>query len=159
MKMTKELIHSVSESLIRLRFAAVNQFLKPMREKERETCEFPPGYIHVLGLLKPGGKPVSMTDLANTSHISKPNLTTMVDRFCAEGLVERSADINDRRIVNVTLTQKGRDCLMHHKAEVAAFVASRLALLQDTELEKLKDALDDITEIFNLLTERQKEHR
>ncbi len=158
-KMSKALIHSVSESLFRLRFAAANQFFKPIREKERETCEFPPGYMHVMGWLKSKGEPVSMTELASASFVSKPNLTTMVDRLCAEGLAERSADENDRRIVNVVLTKKGRDIIARHKAEVAAFIESRLALLEDAELEKLKGALDDMTDIIRLMEERQIKNR
>lgn len=155
--MNKELIHSVSESLFKLRFAAANQLMKPIRDKEREKCEFPPGHIHVLGWLQSKGEPVSMTDLANASLISKPNLTTMVDRFYADGLVERSADLNDRRVVNVTLTKKGKDVLLRHKAEVAAFIESRLALLDEPDLERLKHALDDMTEIFQRMGEKQKE--
>ncbi len=153
--MNKELMQTVSESLIRLRFLAVTHFMKPMREKERERNEFPPGFMHVLGWLKSKGQPVSMTDLAAASFISKPNLTTMVDRLCADGLVERSSDVNDRRIVNVALTKKGKDFLCRHKAEVAEFIESRLSLLDDAELEKLKHALDDLADIMHIIGEKQ----
>lgn len=153
--MNKELMQTVSESLIRLRFLVVTHFMKPMREKERERNEFPPGFMHVMGWLKSKGEPVSMTDLAAASFVSKPNLTTMVDRLCADGLVERSSDVNDRRIVNVALTKKGKDFLCRHKAEVAEFIESRLALLDDAELEKLKRALDDFADILNIMGEKQ----
>ena len=156
--MNKELIQTVSESLIRLRFLAV-KFLKPMREKERERCELPPGYMNVMGWLRSRGKPVSMTDLASASFISKPNLTTMVDRLCADGLVERSADVCDRRVVNVALTQKGKELLLRHKAEVTEFVESRLSLLEDSELETLKRALDDLADILKRIGEKQKDTR
>jgi DNA-binding MarR family transcriptional regulator len=146
--MSSELRQAVSESLIRLRFLAVTYFMKPMREKERERGEFSPGCMHVLGWLRSREGPVSMTDLAAASFISKPNLTTMVDRLYADGLVERSADVNDRRVVNVALTPKGRDFLKRHKEEAAAFIESKLSLLDDTELEKLKCALDDLSDIL-----------
>lgn len=157
--MNKELIQSVSDSMLKLRFLVAAHFMKPIREKEREKCEYPPGYMHVMGWLKSKGGPVSMTDLANSSFISKPNLTTMVDRLCAEGLVARSADVNDRRIVNVALTQKGMNFLLRQKAEVAAFIESRLELLDDSELERLKCALDDITAIVNLMGEKQENQK
>ena len=153
--MNKELMQTVSESLIKLRFLVVTHFMKPMREKERERNEFPPGFMHVLGWLKSKGEPVSMTDLAAASFVSKPNLTTMVDRLCADGLVERSSDVNDRRIVNVALTKKGKDFLCRHKAEVAEFIESRLSLLDDAELEKLKHALDDLADIMHIIGEKQ----
>ena len=153
--MNKELMQTVSESLIRLRFLVVTQFMKPMREKERERNEFPPGYMHIMGLLKSKGAPVSMTDLAAASFVSKPNLTTMVDRLNADGLVERSSDVNDRRIVNVALTEKGKDFLCRHHAEVVEFIESRLALLDDAELEKLKHAMDDIADVLHSMGEKQ----
>ncbi|HVI42146.1 MAG TPA: MarR family transcriptional regulator [Anaerovoracaceae bacterium] len=157
--MNRELMQTVSESLIKLRFLVVTHFMKPMRERERERCEFPPGYMHVMGWLKSKGAPVSMTDLASASFVSKPNLTTMVDRLCADGLVERSADVNDRRIVNVALTQKGLDFLCRHKAETAAFVESRLSLLDDAALEKLKHAVDDIADILDAIGEKQADNK
>lgn len=152
--MNEELVRAVSESLLRLRFAAV-KLMKPIREKERERCEFPPGHMHLMGWLRSKDAPVSMTDLASASFISKPNLTAMVDRLHADGLVERSADESDRRVVNVALTQKGKDLLRKHKAEVTEFLVSRLALLDDTELERLKRALDDLEDILNKIGEKQ----
>lgn len=155
--MDKKLMQAVSESLVRLRFLTATHIIKPMRERERERCEFPPGHMYVLGwLMSKGGGPVSMTDLASASYVSKPNLTTMVDRLCADGLVERSADVNDRRVVNVVLTEKGRGLMIRHKEEIAAFLEDRLSLLGDAELEKLKHALDDITDILRVIGERQK---
>lgn len=154
--MNKELVRTVSESLIRLRFLT-SKFIKPMREKERERCKLPPGYMHLMGWLGSRDAPVSMSDLASASFVSKPNLTTMVDRLWADGMVERSADVCDRRIVNVALTQKGRDLLHRHKTEVAAFVESRLGLLDDSELERLKRALDDLADILHAIEKKQQD--
>lgn len=153
--MNNELMQTISEQLLRLRFLVMTQFLKPMREKEREQCEFPPGYMHVLGWLSSKGGPVSMSDLACASFVSKPNLTTMIDRLCADGLVERSADPNDRRIVNVALTEEGMNFLKRHKEEVAKFIEGRLSLLDDPDLEKLKDALDDLVDILHAIEAKQ----
>jgi Transcriptional regulators len=154
--MNKELMRSVSESLLKLRFLVISQFLKPMRERERERCEFSPGHLHVLGLLKSKGEPFSMTDLASASFISKPNLTTMVDRLCSDGLVERLADVADRRIVNVALTDKGNDYMNRHKAEFGAFIEGKLALLDDRDLEKLRQILDDLADIVQIIRDKDK---
>lgn len=153
--MNKELMQTLSEQMLRLGFLVKNHLLKPMREIERDRNEFPPGYIHVLGWLKSKGGPVSMSDLACASFVSKPNLTTMVDRLCADGLVERSADPNDRRVVNVALTQEGMNFLIRHREEVARFIADRLSLLDDAELERLKHILDELTDILLTLGDRQ----
>jgi len=153
--MNKELVKTVSESLLKLRVLVVSQFLKPMREHGREKGQYPPGYMHVLSWMKSRGEPVSMTELADALFISKPNLTTMMDRLCADGLVERSADVSDRRIVNVALTKKGEALLARHKQEVAEFIESRLSLLDDSDLEKLKRAMDDIADVLAALDQKQ----
>lgn len=153
--MNKELIKTVSESLIKLRFLVGSQFVKPIKEIERERVGFPPGYIHIMGWMKSKGEPVSMTDLASAACISKPNLTTMIDRLCEEGMVERLADPNDRRIVNVGLTKKGSDYLNQHKEEIMNFIVNKLSLLEDADLERLKNSLDEIADILKILKENQ----
>lgn len=153
--MNKELMQTLSEQVLRLGLLVKSQLLKPMREAEKDRSEFPPGYIHVLGWLKSKGGPVSMSDLACASFVSKPNLTTMIDRLCADGLVERSSDPNDRRVVNVALTQEGVNFLIGHKQEVAKFIAGRLSLLDDSDLERLKHALEELTDILLMIREKQ----
>ena len=153
--MNKELVQTISESLLRLRFLVGSQFVKPIKEIERERSEFPPGYIHTMSWMYSKGVPVSMTDLASKACISKPNLTTMIDRLFEEGMVERLADPSDRRIVNVALTQEGKEFLHRHKAEIMGFVVKKLSLLEDPDLEKLKKALDDIADILNNMKEKQ----
>jgi len=113
--------------------------------------------MHVLNLLKSKNGPVSMTDLAEASFISKPNLTTMVDRLCAHGLVERSANPNDRRIVNVSLTQKGTELLDRHREDLVAFIESRLSLLEESDLEKLQLALNELIGILEKIGESPKD--
>jgi Transcriptional regulators len=154
--MNKELIQMVSESAIRLKFLLGSQFMKPIREIERECSELSPGYIHIMRwMMSKGNAPVSMTDLAASACISKPNLTTMVDRLISDGLVERSADANDRRVVNVSLTEAGIQFLYQYKVRISEFIESRLSLLGDSELENLKKALDDIVVILKILAEKQ----
>jgi DNA-binding MarR family transcriptional regulator len=153
--MNKELMQNVSESLLRLRFLVMAHFVKPLREIEKERMEFTPGHMHVLGWLKSKGGPVSMKDLACASLVSKPNLTTLVDRLHAEGLVERSTDVNDRRIVNVSLSRKGEEFIRRHKEEITSFMESRLALLNDEELKKLQHAIEDIADVMRVIGERQ----
>ncbi|MBR0597003.1 MarR family winged helix-turn-helix transcriptional regulator [Sinanaerobacter chloroacetimidivorans] len=146
--MSKELIRSISDLLMKLRFLVGAHFIKPIREMEK-TTNYPPGFIHVMRwILSKGNNPVSMSDLAVSACISKPNLTTMMDRLYQDGLIERTADKNDRRIVNVSLTQKGVDFLHEHKAVLAKYVEDRLTVLEEEDLIKLKRALEDITDVI-----------
>ncbi len=58
------------------------------------------------------GKQAShMSHLAEFLHISPPAATGLVDRLIAQGLVARENDTNDRRIVLINLTVRGKRIL------------------------------------------------
>lgn len=63
---------------------------------------------HVLRHLEPG-KPVPMRRVAEALACDASNVTGIVDRLEARGLVERRADADDRRVKNLVLTARGRE--------------------------------------------------
>jgi DNA-binding MarR family transcriptional regulator len=52
-----------------------------------------------------------MSELAEQTHQSAGTLTGIVDRLIADGLVERTRSVNDRRVVEVGLTDEGKQRL------------------------------------------------
>ena len=145
--MKNDLIQSIVDLFQRLKPLVAMQFVRPLKEIERAS--FPPGYNNVMCIIKSKDEgPVSMTDLAMAANIAKPNLTTIVDRLLSEGLVERSNVANDRRIVNIVLTQQGEDFLDARRKGLASFIENRFSTLDEQDLKKLKCALEDITEIL-----------
>jgi MarR family transcriptional regulator, organic hydroperoxide resistance regulator len=59
-------------------------------------------------LLRHLGQPRTMSDVAVALACDRSNVTGLVDRLTARGLVERVADANDRRIKYLVLTEQGR---------------------------------------------------
>lgn len=145
--MNHELIKSISDVVMKLRPLVFAQFVRPIKELEKHT--FPPGYIQLMRRIKSFGlKPVSMTDVSTATYISKPNLTIMIDRLCTEGFVERSADENDRRIVNIALTQLGLEFLSVQQKKVVMLVEDKLSTLSEYDVNKLRIALENVTEVI-----------
>ena len=66
-------------------------------------------YDLLLQLHAAPGARLTMSDLGRAVVISKSGLTGLVDRMQRAGLVERSGDPDDRRIVHVTLTPAGAE--------------------------------------------------
>lgn len=64
-------------------------------------------HLHVLFLLTTDG-PLPMGRLADQLDVSMPNVTGIVDRMVAHGLVDRVRDDDDRRLVMVRATDAGR---------------------------------------------------
>jgi MarR family transcriptional regulator, organic hydroperoxide resistance regulator len=51
---------------------------------------------------------ISQRDLAGMLHLSKPTVTTMLQRLEKAGLVERHTDADDQRLMRILLTEEGR---------------------------------------------------
>jgi MarR family transcriptional regulator, organic hydroperoxide resistance regulator len=68
--------------------------------------ELSPPQVRALGVLEPG-RPVPMSDLAEALHCDNSNVTGIVDRLEAAGLVERRPHPSDRRVKTVVVTARG----------------------------------------------------
>jgi DNA-binding MarR family transcriptional regulator len=64
--------------------------------------------LAALKVLSDAGESLPLTQLADRLSCVKSNITQLVDRLEADGLVERQADPNDRRTRLATLTATGR---------------------------------------------------
>lgn len=67
---------------------------------------------------------VIMTDLVENIHMAPPTATGVVDRLVSQELVERFRSDDDRRVVKVRLTEKGKTVLKEVKEK-------KLQLLED----------------------------
>ena len=65
----------------------------------------------VLASVKSRGGSLRPTDLASILERSPNSVSMLVDRMVKAGLVRRTRDRSDRRVVNVTLTGKGENAL------------------------------------------------
>jgi len=85
-----------------------------------------PMQCHVLRLLEPG-KPVQMRHLADCLGCDASNVTGIVDRLEARGLLERRAAAHDRRVRVLAVTRRGatlRTRVLTRLAEPPAAIAS-----------------------------------
>ncbi len=80
-------------------------------------------------------------ELARALRIEGPTLTRHLDGLEEEGLVVRRRDTNDRRAVNVELTEAGRAKHAEMLRAVQAFNHRLLAGLADDEIEELRTLL------------------
>lgn len=69
----------------------------------------------MLGLLR---RPMPMRTLADLLACDASNVTGIVDRLAARGLVRREADPSDRRVKRVTLTDEGEETVRQIRSEL-----------------------------------------
>jgi DNA-binding MarR family transcriptional regulator len=96
--------------------------------------------LHDLGAL-------SMSELSDKIFVSKQQTTIIIDKLIKFELVERILNKDDRRIVNVKISERGMKAIMEYKAEIVNDLKSRLKVLNDDEVKKLLRAIDDIYDI------------
>jgi DNA-binding MarR family transcriptional regulator len=104
----------------------------------------------ILGVLsKRGPSPVS--SVGNKLMISKPQMTAIIDRLADLGLVSREPDKTDRRIINISLTSKGRVVLSSATGKIKENVAARIAGLPEADRELLLESLKNLARIGSVL--------
>lgn len=99
--------------------------------------------FHAVALLEERG-PTSMSRLADDLGVALPNATGIVDRLCERGLVERTPDPADRRIVRVGLTDAGRALVAEMEAGRRERLRRLFGALTPTQQRRLAVALRDL---------------
>ena len=94
-----------------------------LRERLRVTFRMTLPQFDVLAALARADRGMTMTELSRLLMVSNGNVTGIIERLAAEGLVARQTSAGDRRAVHVSLTGRGietfsRDGRRSHEAWV-----------------------------------------
>jgi DNA-binding MarR family transcriptional regulator len=82
-----------------------------------------------------------IAEIGEKLSIPRPQMTHLIDRLVDQGIVERQAVENDRRIINIALTPKGRKMIEEHDCMVRESINTKLSCLSDGELQELSSSL------------------
>ena len=99
----------------------------------------------VLRILSQEDGPQALSRLAERGHCVKSNITQLVDRLEADGLVRRTEDPSDGRIRLASLTAQGQrvcrravEIIQHHERLVAEALSDRDAATLARVLDRLQ---------------------
>ncbi len=133
-------------------FASSEQeaYLNLLRTHDRLSGEFDqlfkshgisdPQY-NVLRILRGHNRPLPVYHIASEMITRQPDITRLVDRLESAGLVRRDRGRDDRRVVEVALTTKGRGLLRKLDRPVARLHADQLGHLSAGQLRTLSRLL------------------
>lgn len=96
-----------------------------------------------------GTKGRSMTETANKLSVTVGTLTTMVNHLVKKEYVTRVSDEEDRRIVKLVLTRKGRLAYKLHDHFHYGMIKNMLADVDESEYEILIRALGALDRFIN----------
>jgi len=95
--------------------------------------------FNVLRILRGAkGKPISANAILEKMIQRSSNITRIVDKLTAKGLVERTLSTNDRRKMDIVITTKGLDLLKKLDKKVEALHKPMMNNLSAEEAETLK---------------------
>ena len=94
------------------------------------------------------GEPRNMSAVAKLLSVTVGTLTIAVNNLVKKGYIERVRSKEDRRVVLVSLTEKGKKAYQHHKRFHEEMVQSLLKGLSDQEISTLVTALTNLREFF-----------
>lgn len=115
-----------------------------LRERMREAHGSTLPRFDVMAALQRNQGGLRMSALSAALRVSNGNVTGIVERLAAEGLVERRAVAGDRRAAEVRLTPAGEAAFARMAAEHERWVDELLAGVGAEEAEALAARLDDI---------------
>jgi DNA-binding MarR family transcriptional regulator len=98
----------------------------------------------VLGAVRSRGGSLRPTDLASILERSPNSISMLVDRMVKAGLVKRTRDRTDRRVVNVSLTDKGKKAIEPASPVAWEFIQEILSPLSDKDEHTLAGLLETV---------------
>ncbi|MHB1961625.1 MAG: MarR family winged helix-turn-helix transcriptional regulator [Acidimicrobiales bacterium] len=120
------------------------------RLRQQSLAGLSPSQAAALGSINRLGSP-TLGELALAEQVQPPTMTRLVAGMEREGLVVRFQDDQDRRMWRVRLSGDGRRMLQRIHRLKNAFLARRLAALDDAERERVVE----LTELLErIVTER-----
>lgn len=115
---------------------------------------------YCIRILDECGENISMTELAKWMHMSKQQLTKLVDKMIERQFVERVSDPNDRRLIRLQLTENAQKYIDSFLAEDAVYYRELFDSMTEKDREEFGKALTVIHRTFIHMTkEKSKSER
>lgn len=91
----------------------------------------------------------SVSALAECMHVSRPHVSRAVDELVQKELVKRKRDLDDRRNIHLSLTEKGEQMIKDLHARQKEILIDQFSILGDEELRSLVSALKSMKKVID----------
>jgi DNA-binding MarR family transcriptional regulator len=144
--MEKTVIDQVAENLMSLQPILTRTFSRSVKQ----LFDITPGMVYVMSSLKRNGVQ-NMSDIGRCQSMPKPHVTVIVDKLIEAGYAERFNDPNDRRVVNIKLTDKGLADFEAIKSSISSGLKEKLSTLSAEEIEQLAASTQHVRTVISSL--------
>lgn len=105
--------------------------------KNNNVSKFSKGEMHLMGILCYHEKSTTAAELSKMMNVSTARVTNIVNLLEQKGMVSRKSMENDRRKVNLELTEKGRAFVLAEVEKAKAHMQEYLEMLGEEDTEHL----------------------
>jgi len=111
-------------------------------------------HFQIMKNLRTGG-PCSMTELGKMLSVSKPNITTLVDKLVELKIVQRKFDEMDRRIINIDLTLHGRAYFERLLDTLKVALGKTMKKFTNDDLNLFKETMNNMQILISRMIEEE----
>lgn len=95
-------------------------------------------------------EPLTASAIAGHIHLSPSTVIGILDRLETKGLIRRHRDLKDRRLVHVSLTEKGKVLASNAPSPLQDTLADAMGKLPETELVVIAESLERIVGLMQM---------
>ena len=140
-----DISHTLNEVLVKL-FRDINT-LEERAIRTEEYRDVTTNDMHVMEAIGPDGAK-NMTRVAKELEGTTGTLTISVNSLVKKGYVDRTRSEEDRRVVLVSLSEKGKRAYLHHHKFHEEMIDAVLKELTEEEQRALENALSKLIRFF-----------
>lgn len=137
--------NTLNEVLVKL-FRDINT-LEERAIRTEEYRDVTANDMHVMEAIGPDGTK-NMSSVARELEVTTGTLTISVNSLVKKGYVNRTRSEEDRRVVLISLSEKGQKAYLHHRKFHEEMIDAVLKDLTEEEQGALEKALSKLTRFF-----------
>ena len=126
-------------------YAATNAITRAYRSRLSHIGLTYSQYLVMMVLWEADG--ITVKSIAQQLHLDSPTITPLLKRLESAGLVSRQRNANDERVVNIFLTDAGRN-IQARVAEMQKGVACQTGM-EETQFIELRSTLHELIDTIN----------
>nr|WP_254179131.1 MULTISPECIES: MarR family transcriptional regulator [Cytobacillus] len=89
------------------------------------------------------------SELAEVFDVKKSAITAMITRMWEKGLIQRTRDENDRRVVYLTLTEKGNELYVKAEEKIHNLVESLINRFDQAEIQQFIETFEKLDKVLS----------
>ena len=148
-------MEKISEKLLKHVSVSLECISKPYAAYYKKYYDLTPNQMSAIWYLLHSGT-MTMSQFASTLYMSKQQATQHIEQLVQKGLVERGYQENNRRVINIFVTEKGKNIVEDIKQKYTDTFLEELNKFTETERDELLGAIEVLNKYGPLLELRPK---